>query len=333
MLKGMEFLLKKSKAFKISLCSLSSLRVKRSNLVTSPLAGEVGASLRVRGNNKQEGWYFYRWFTSTVNVILRWYSLPEVPRRRIHKAIVSAMSRCVAVGNKVMDTRLPQPTGCGDKYDMQCGRSMIEMLGVLAIIAVLSVGGIAGYSKAMTKWKINRTISEYNYLLFGLIEHLDDLRRNKSTNGWIELADYVSGLNLVSENWKKIQFPALTSGLTLSGFQDTYNNYLFLLLVPPENFVQIEIRLGGQTTTDNGQISEAFSKEFCVDWFLNVAKPLHSSVRSVSLWKASTKIDFWGNTYCSRHSNCLENLTVNDISKLCSSCDKQNEWCQIVTRL
>ncbi len=28
------------------------------------------------------------------------------------------MSICVAVGNKVMDTRLPQPAGCGDKYDV-----------------------------------------------------------------------------------------------------------------------------------------------------------------------------------------------------------------------
>ncbi len=37
----------------------------------------------------------------------------------------------------------------------QYGRSMIEMLGVLAIIAVLSVGGIAGYSKAMLKWRSN----------------------------------------------------------------------------------------------------------------------------------------------------------------------------------
>ncbi|MBQ8671083.1 MAG: prepilin-type N-terminal cleavage/methylation domain-containing protein [Alphaproteobacteria bacterium] len=33
----------------------------------------------------------------------------------------------------------------------ESGRSMIEMLGVLAIIGVLSVGGIAGYSKAMQK--------------------------------------------------------------------------------------------------------------------------------------------------------------------------------------
>lgn len=36
------------------------------------------------------------------------------------------------------------------------GRSMIEMLGVLAIIGVLSVSGIAGYSKAMEKFKRNK---------------------------------------------------------------------------------------------------------------------------------------------------------------------------------
>ena len=39
---------------------------------------------------------------------------------------------------------------------LESGRSMIEMLGVLAIIGVLSVGGIAGYSKAMTKFKTNK---------------------------------------------------------------------------------------------------------------------------------------------------------------------------------
>ena len=38
------------------------------------------------------------------------------------------------------------------------GRSMLEMLGVLAIIGVLSVGGIAGYSKAMMKYKVNKAI-------------------------------------------------------------------------------------------------------------------------------------------------------------------------------
>ena len=48
---------------------------------------------------------------------------------------------------------------------------MIEMLGVLAIIAVLSVGGIAGYSKAMEQFKANKLIEEYNLLIAGLIEY------------------------------------------------------------------------------------------------------------------------------------------------------------------
>ncbi len=47
----------------------------------------------------------------------------------------------------------------------QSGRSMIEMLGVLAIIGVLSVGGIAGYSKAMMKFKINKTIDQVSQIV------------------------------------------------------------------------------------------------------------------------------------------------------------------------
>ena len=47
----------------------------------------------------------------------------------------------------------------------QSGRSMIEMLGVLAIIGVLSVGGIAGYSKAMSKYRINKTIEQISLIV------------------------------------------------------------------------------------------------------------------------------------------------------------------------
>ncbi len=45
------------------------------------------------------------------------------------------------------------------------GRSMIEMLGVLAIIGVLSVGGIAGYSKAMNNFKINKTTDQVSNII------------------------------------------------------------------------------------------------------------------------------------------------------------------------
>ena len=51
------------------------------------------------------------------------------------------------------------------KHFNENGRSMVEMLGVLAIIGVLSVGGIAGYSKAMNKYKINKTTDQVSMLV------------------------------------------------------------------------------------------------------------------------------------------------------------------------
>ena len=43
---------------------------------------------------------------------------------------------------------------------MEHGRSMVEMLGTLAIIGVLSIGAIAGYSYAMDKYRANDTIQD-----------------------------------------------------------------------------------------------------------------------------------------------------------------------------
>ena len=122
------------------------------------------------------------------------------------------MSVCVAFSNKVMDTRLPQPAGCGDKYDVygwcrgrgfgtfsQSGRSMIEMLGVLAIIGVLSVGGIAGYSKAMEKFKVNKWVDD----VVTLIANLNTTYANSKNFTEIHeknLTDFFEELNIIPEN-------------------------------------------------------------------------------------------------------------------------------------
>ena len=50
----------------------------------------------------------------------------------------------------------------------QNGRSMVEMLGVLAIIGVLSVGGISGYSKAMAKFKLTKAQDQISMLLMNV---------------------------------------------------------------------------------------------------------------------------------------------------------------------
>lgn len=50
----------------------------------------------------------------------------------------------------------------------QSGRSMVEMLGVLAIIGVLSIGGISGYSKAMAKFRVNKTLDQISMLVMNI---------------------------------------------------------------------------------------------------------------------------------------------------------------------
>lgn len=62
------------------------------------------------------------------------------------------------------------------KSEPQAGRSMIEMLGVLAIIGILSVGGIAGYSKAMLMWHSNMQ----KYMLTEIITNMIKIKPNLS---------------------------------------------------------------------------------------------------------------------------------------------------------
>ena len=57
----------------------------------------------------------------------------------------------------------------------QKGRSMVEMLGVLAIVGVLSVGAIAGYSKAMFKYKMNKTMDIISHAVARVAE-LDTMK-------------------------------------------------------------------------------------------------------------------------------------------------------------
>ena len=55
------------------------------------------------------------------------------------------------------------------KAVFETGRSMVEMLGTLAIIGVLSIGGIAGYKYGMDKHRANQTMNDINLRIVDLI--------------------------------------------------------------------------------------------------------------------------------------------------------------------
>ena len=65
----------------------------------------------------------------------------------------------------------------------QSGRSMVEMLGTLAIIGVLSIGGIMGYSYAVDKYHANQIMNDVN--LRGI-----DLIAQASRGGDLSLAEW-----------------------------------------------------------------------------------------------------------------------------------------------
>ena len=75
----------------------------------------------------------------------------------------------------------------------QSGRSMVEMLGVLAIIGVLSVGAIAGYSKAMMKYKLNKQAEQISTLLNNALFYAGEFQVQSSAS----IVPYLIKLNAV----------------------------------------------------------------------------------------------------------------------------------------
>ena len=58
----------------------------------------------------------------------------------------------------------------------ESGRSMVEMLGVLAIIGVLSIGGIAGYTLAMNRYRANEALQAASLVA------IEAIAQNKAIN-------------------------------------------------------------------------------------------------------------------------------------------------------
>ncbi len=63
------------------------------------------------------------------------------------------------------------------------GRSMVEMLGVLAVIGVLSIGGIAGYTTAMSYYRANEILNDINL-------RATTIATDIATNGALETGTY-----------------------------------------------------------------------------------------------------------------------------------------------
>ena len=85
--------------------------------------------------------------------------MPENDKCTIFKGL-DVVRQCAALlERRVQSSTRVRKAQAVTRQTNPIGRSMIEMLGVLAIIGVLSVGGIAGYTKAMEKIHVNKIVN------------------------------------------------------------------------------------------------------------------------------------------------------------------------------
>ena len=214
------------------------------------------------------------------------------------------------------------------------GRSMIEMLGVLAIVGILSVGGIAGYSKAMEKFKITKAVGEYNMLVQGLVEHLSDLKKLNAGGNVYDIADTIQALGLVPDNWPIEQNTANHN----ASFLDAYGNHSSLF--SRWNRVVFSIGIGGANyDADGAATTPAFSSKFCEEIMTNVFAPLHSFIVFTGVWRSgdghNDAANYWrGDKYCKgSNQRCLASITPQQINEVCKKCTGATESCSVTVEM
>ena len=209
------------------------------------------------------------------------------------------------------------------------GRSMIEMLGVLAIVGVLSVGGIAGYSKAMEKFKINKLIEEYSNIIFHLVEHEENILRSNS-DSQTGLSGIMEAMNIVPNTWSKINEVS---------YKDAHGNIIsvYSVLADYGKIIGFDMYLGGISQNEQGNsISANFSKKLCFELLSTFANSLHSQVYIISVarrskyWEANGR---WGDNYCGDEEHkCLAAAMISDFQDMCKFCDDNEGQCNIGIR-
>lgn len=215
------------------------------------------------------------------------------------------------------------------KKFMENGRSMIEMLGVLAIVGVLSVGGIAGYSKAMEQFRLNKVIGEYSMLIFGMLEHLDNFKNTQT--GMTEEAEVFTvaqSLNLVPQSWSRIN--------NLQ-YKDSLGNMIQLWILPEYGLAEnakvltFDFYLGGVTPDNNNKnVSANFSAKLCMDIYQKIAIPLHNVALNANLYRSGGESHIIaGDKACDGTQKCLNNITLAEIHNICSTCTQGGELCAI----
>ena len=195
------------------------------------------------------------------------------------------------------------------------GRSMVEMLGVLAIIGVLSVGAIAGYSKAMMKYKLNKQAEQISWLLNVAYRY-----RNNFGKKHMSLVPYFIKLGEIPENMIKDNS---------SYVYDIFGSKIIINISGCSS-----AGICGSIIMDYKTNSPS-SFELCQN-LTNIAKEFHDelSVFNVARYKSGADRSEYaeaynGTKFCTNNKRCIRDITQEQIYELCRYCRDDDNICTI----
>jgi len=184
---------------------------------------------------------------------------------------------------------------------LQDGRSMVEMLGVLAIIGVLSVGAIAGYSSAMNKHKLNKQAEQLSWLINILYQYKSQWIFDEN---FVKLAPYYKKLGLIPEEMIKDDSYFL------------YDAFGLKISMSTNNCTDKCYAIALQYKVSNQHISF----EACQNIFTTV-KAFHEQLYSFSTYSVDEgdKHTYYGDKHCTSGKKCLRDLDLEVIYDICQT--------------
>ena len=209
----------------------------------------------------------------------------------------------------------------------QAGRSMIEMLGVLAIVGVLSVGAIAEFGKAMFRWKAIKCTEEYNLFISEMLVYEKDWikMKRKQGSGHLFIGPYMEEWGMLPSSW------------TVSGnrFSDRLGNRIIPFVRNDLDSFSFNWRVDIDFVLSQRKGKE--TAEFCRLVFQNVIIPNCDRIFAIRV--AEKQNDSWnngsgwymGSQYCGDSRNCIERINAADIESLCNVCSEEKQACVILT--
>ncbi len=203
----------------------------------------------------------------------------------------------------------------------ETGRSMIEMLGVLAIVGILSVGGIAGFGKAMTTYRLNKSVEEFVVFIRDLMVYHDSLiEYTNGSSANLGVTSNVVNMGILPDSW------TMDKGAIIDSIQ---------------HIITVTVHGGGITVNyelknkNRGKRSSKDVKEYCRLMFLNGAMPYKDIIKSLWIHRygegegSGDAGKFYGSRYCITGKNCLHTAEMAEILRFCETCESY-ENCTLV---